>query len=124
MMTPTEFSSRLNARPRTGSAWLSVGVNSSISLAITLARPYTRAMPSPTSRTLPTSLDSTRDRYCWISSDRTDTISSALNLMATSRDEVLLDGFEPRPHRQVHQPVADLELQAADERRIDLLDQH
>src|SRR5438128_12150194 len=81
-------------------------------------------MPSPTSSTLPTSRDSTCARYCWISSVRTDTISSALNLMATSRNQLLFDGCEPRPHGQVHQPVADLDLHAAQKLRIDLLDEH
>src|SRR5262249_38991954 len=119
MMTPTEFSSRLNASPRTF-----VRVNSTISLDMTLEMPYTRAMPSPTSRTLPTSRLSTCARYCWISSVRTDTISSALNLMATSLDELLFDGFEPRPDRQVHQLVAGLDLHPAQEFRIDLFDQH
>src|SRR6476620_6034645 len=49
MMIPTESSSRLNASPSTP-----VLVNSTSSLDITLERPYTCAIPSPTSTTRPT----------------------------------------------------------------------
>ena len=57
MITPTEFSSRLKARPKTSPG------NSTISPDITPDRPYTRAMPSPTSITRPTSRTSMRDWY-------------------------------------------------------------
>src|SRR5437868_2288199 len=80
-------------------------------------------MPSPTSSTLPTSRESTCARYCAISLDRTDTISSALNLMTASRDELVLNRFQARPQRQVEQPVADLDLQAAEQRRVHRLQQ-
>src|SRR4051794_40027448 len=81
-------------------------------------------MPSPTSRTLPTSRESSWERYWPISSVSTETISSALNLMAASRNELVLDRFQARLHRQVEQPVADLDLQAADQVRVHRLDQH
>src|SRR5438270_10147671 len=72
-------------------------------------------MPSPTSRTLPTSRDSTCVRYCSISDRRTDTISSALNLMGTSLDQLVPQGVEAGADGQVHEPVADLQLDAADQ---------
>src|SRR5437763_3155607 len=80
-------------------------------------------MPSPTSSTLPTSRASTCWRYCSISLCRTETISSALNLMAASRDELVLDRFEPRLQRQVVEQVADLDLQPAEQVRVHHFDQ-
>ena len=50
MMTPTDVSSRLKASPLTP-FW-----NVTISPVITPERPWTRAIPSPTSRTRPTSV--------------------------------------------------------------------
>ena len=56
MMTPTLSLSRLKAMPSVPFS------NCTISLARTPARPDTRAMPSPTSRTVPTSTASHRGR--------------------------------------------------------------
>ena len=52
-ITPTLLSSRLRATPLTPFS------NSTSSLAHTLSRPYTRATPSPTSRTMPVSSNDT-----------------------------------------------------------------
>src|SRR3954453_16706542 len=80
-------------------------------------------MPSPTSRTLPTSRLSTCDRYCSISDCSTETISSALNLMRASLDQLLPQGVQARADGQVDQTVADLKLDAADQVGVDGLDQ-
>src|SRR3954471_23451459 len=80
-------------------------------------------MPSPTSRTFPTSWDSTCVRYCSISDRRTDTISSALNLMGTSLDQLVPQGVEAGADGQGHEPVADLDLDAADQFGVDHLGQ-
>src|SRR5947209_8256204 len=72
-------------------------------------------MPSPTSRTRPTSLTSALAPKLWISPLRTETISSALNLMAASLDEMVPDRVQPRPHAAVVQPVGDAHHQAADQ---------
>ena len=58
MMTPTLSSSRLSARPMI--LFPRVSSNSSISWYMAFVRPWTRAMPSPTSRTCPTSSVRTR----------------------------------------------------------------
>src|SRR5947209_7840018 len=80
-------------------------------------------MPSPTSRTSPTSCDST----CWpnslISFWRTRTISSASNRMAASREELILNRFEPGAKGGVDHQVADLQADAAEYGRVDPLDQ-
>src|SRR6516162_4596591 len=72
-------------------------------------------MPSPTSRTLPTSRDSTCSRYVSISDCRTETISSALNLMCASFDQLISNGGETALNRYVNETVADLYLQAPDQ---------
>src|SRR5262249_25107798 len=65
-------------------------------------------MPSPTSSTRPTSRDSSLVRYWSISVFRTETISSALNLMAAFHQDLVFQLFEPGAHRAVVDPVADL----------------
>src|SRR5437868_1122779 len=70
-------------------------------------------MPSPTSSTRPTSRACSLGRYSSISDWRTETISSTLNLMTASRDQLVANGFELRAHRGVVQPVADADGQAA-----------
>src|SRR4051812_50048355 len=102
MMRPTAFSSRLNASPRTP-----VRVNSTSSPAMTLARPYTRAMPSPTSSTRPTSVACRRLLNWLISLERTETISSALNLMGASFQELVRELVEAGLYGGVQIPSAD-----------------
>src|SRR5947209_19479654 len=76
-------------------------------------------MPSPISSTRPTSRTSIWDWYCLISSLRTETISSALNLMATSRENVVANLVELGPHRGVVHHVADADDHAAEQLGID-----
>src|SRR5438105_4467201 len=78
-----------------------------------------RAMPSPTSSTRPTSRASSLARYWSISSRRTETISSALNLITASRDNLFADVGQLRTHRLVVDPVADADDQAPQQIRID-----
>src|SRR5947209_8907838 len=75
-------------------------------------------MPSPTSSTRPSSRTSSLARYWSISDCSTETISSALNLITTSRDDLVanilqlgLDGF-------VIEPIADAYDQAAEQIRV------
>src|SRR3954471_12830753 len=104
MMTATDDSSRLKASPR-----ILVEVNSTISPAMAADRPYTRAMPSPTSRTRPTSRTSCPDPSPLISRVRTETISSGLNFIAAPRQQLIADGIDPVPDRAVEHLVADLD---------------
>src|SRR5262245_44422916 len=78
-------------------------------------------MPSPTSSTRPTSWTSIWPRYCSISVCSTETISSALNLMAGSRDYVGTDCFQLGPDRGVHLQVAHAQDQTAKHVWIDAL---
>src|SRR5436309_571946 len=102
-----------------------------------------RAMPSPTSSTLPTSERSTSVRYLRISSSMTDAISSTLNLMKApwlgslgldvglaamdltrgARVQRLAQMVQARRQAGVDLPPLDLDDEAADHRRIDVLDQ-
>src|SRR5215210_4774893 len=104
MMTATDDSSRLKASPR-----MLVEVNSTISPAMTPDRPYTRAIPSPTSSTRPTSRTSWPDPRPVISRWRTETISSGLNFIAAPRQQLIADGLDPVPDRAVEHLVADLD---------------
>src|SRR5512139_2978590 len=75
MITPTRSSSRLNAMPSAPLA------NSTSSFDCTLVRPLTRAMPSPTSSTSPTSTASTcglNALICEVKSLINDSISAAI----------------------------------------------
>src|SRR5205823_6330643 len=76
-------------------------------------------MPSPTSSTRPTSRASSFERYCSISVCSTETISSALNLMTASQQDVVADGFELGADRAVILPIADANAQAGDQLRLD-----
>src|SRR5436309_15317712 len=76
-------------------------------------------MPSPISSTRPTSRTSIWDWYCLISSLKTETISSALNLMAASRENVVADLVELGPYGRVVHHVADTDDQAAEQLGID-----
>src|SRR5712692_659772 len=81
-------------------------------------------MPSPTSSTRPTSRASSCPRYCSISACNTETISSALNLMTASRNELVPNGVEFGAHGGVIQPIADAHHHAAQKLRIKLRLQH
>src|SRR5207302_8122078 len=78
-----------------------------------------RAMPSPISSTRPTSSALSLSRYCAISFWRTETISSALNLITTSLDELFLNGLEPAADRRIDPPIADLHDHSGDQIGID-----
>src|SRR5437764_1373389 len=79
-----------------------------------------RAMPSPTSSTRPTSRASSLERYWLISVCRTETISSALNLMTASRYDLVPDSFQLGADRGVVQPIADPHDHPAEQLGIDL----
>src|SRR5438552_2600220 len=72
-------------------------------------------MPSPTSRTRPTSLTSRPVPASLISPLRTETISPALNFMGASLDQVGTDRLQVGPGAAVVQPVGDADDQAADQ---------
>src|SRR5438132_355078 len=74
-----------------------------------------RAMPSPTSSTRPTSRASSLERYWSISVWRTETISSALNLITASRDELVSDTLKAGADRAVVEPVADADHQPTEQ---------
>src|SRR5262245_11813622 len=115
MMTPTEFSSRLKATPRTLAS-----VNSTISPAMTPDSPYTRAMPSPTSSTRPTSSTAPVFRPYWlISLTRTDTTSFGFNDMTASLDQLVAEGVQLPEDAGVEAPVAELHDQPAQQVRLD-----
>src|SRR5205085_11064422 len=78
-------------------------------------------MPSPTSRTRPTSRVSSWVRYCSISRCRTETISSALNLMTAHLPQLFAQIEDLGSHRAVEHEVADPQDHAAPELRLDLL---
>src|SRR5256885_5215134 len=77
-------------------------------------------MPSPTSSTRPTSRASSFERYCSISLWSTETISSALNLMTASHQDVVADVFQLGADRAVVLPIADADAHAADQLGLDL----
>src|SRR4051812_40625210 len=119
MITPTDDSSRLNASPRTFSPAPEPS-NSTISPVITPERPWTRAMPSPTSSTTPTSVRVTSAWNCSISCWMTDVISSALNFgIRLPFDQALSELFQTVADRGVVDVVAHLDAQPADQGRVD-----
>src|SRR3954454_22279261 len=120
MITPTDDSSRLNASPRAFSPAPEPS-NSTISPVITPERPWTRAMPSPTSSTRPTSVLVTSAWNCSISRWMTELISSALNFMRLSLDQAMAELLEPAAHRGVVYVVADLDDQPPEQGGIDLV---
>src|SRR4051794_6298931 len=110
--TPTLSSSRLNARPVTP------GSSSSISSATQFSRPWTRAMPSPTCRTAPTSARSVSTWNFSIRSLRIDVISSGRNFIVRSAPcvrQVLAKSFEPAAHARVEPHRSGLEDDASDQ---------
>src|SRR5689334_7849898 len=114
MMTPTDDSSRLSASPLTPLS------KATISPVMMPERPWIRAMPSPTSRTRPTSVRVTSDWNCSISRWMTEVISSALNFMSLSFDQAPSELFEAVAQRGVVHLVADLDDQPAEQAGVDL----
>src|SRR5690242_36227 len=76
-------------------------------------------MPSPTSSTRPISWASIPGRYCSISLVRTEAISSALNLIAASLNQLVPEVSQAGADGTVVHPVADLDHQAAEQVRVD-----
>src|SRR3954451_2966769 len=74
-----------------------------------------RAMPSPTSRTRPTSWTLSFSLYWSISSRRTETISSGLNRMAASLDKFGPHRLQARADAGVVEEIADPDDQAAED---------
>src|SRR5438445_9528791 len=72
-------------------------------------------MPSPTSSTRPTSRASRWARYWSISLWRTETISSALNLMTASLDDLFPDAFQALANGRIVDPVAHADHHAAEQ---------
>src|SRR3954447_21334803 len=103
---PTLSSSRLNASPVTPCS------SSSISSATAFSRPYTRAMPSPTWSTVPTSASSVSTSYCSIRLRRIEAISSGLS--CTGRVLLLLVAYDGRGQflAQAREPAADARVDA------------
>src|SRR5437764_2258564 len=83
-----------------------------------------RAMPSPTSRTRPTSSTPTSLPYWSISFRRTETISSGLNLMAAALDQLIADDVQLMADAGIVEPVAHLHDHTPEQVGIDLLFQH
>src|SRR5262249_42881461 len=81
-------------------------------------------MPSPTSRTRPISRATALPLNWSISLRRTETISSALNRMAASLDELFAEYVQAGPHAGVVDPVVYLHHQAAQEFGFDGRVQH
>src|SRR5262249_51673097 len=82
-------------------------------------------MPSPTSSTRPTSRASSRSPpTLLISCSRTETISSALNLMTASLNQLVPNRLQPAAYGPIVQPVADADHQAAQQIGIDAGFQH
>src|SRR4051794_29338196 len=75
-------------------------------------------MPSPTSRTRPTSAVSILSRYPVICSVSTETISFGLNLMTTSREELVANIVNACADGGVQLLVANSNLQSSQQRRI------
>src|SRR5436190_16441573 len=81
-------------------------------------------MPSPTSSTRPTCLVSSFFSYCWISLCRTETISSALNLMTASFDQLIAKVVQSSANGGIVNRVADAHLEPAQQGGIDVQHQH
>src|ERR1700688_2982356 len=77
-------------------------------------------MPSPTSRTWPTSLVASCPLKSSISFWRTEAISSALNFMETPLPDAFAQLRDARDQRAIVDGIGDPDHNSADERRIDL----
>src|SRR5438094_4551030 len=116
MIAETVSSSRLNARPNVSRP------KSRSSEAMHPARPWMRAMPSPTSTTVPTSTDSAFPSKRWICALMMSVISELFAISLSSRlaaRELAGQALELRAQRCVDETVADLHARAADEPRVD-----
>src|SRR5690606_27293263 len=92
---------------------------STISPAWTLSRPNTRAMPSPTDRTEPTSETSASSPKLAICDLRMAEISAARISMGLRSLQGEFEGVELRTQRSIEQTGTDLHLDAAQKGRID-----
>src|SRR3954452_20917399 len=110
---PTSSSSRLNARPTTPCS------SSSISIATAFSRPYRRAMPSPTCRTVPTSARSVSTSYCSIRCLRIDVISSGRSFKSSYPYEFVSQSFQSSADSRVDPHRPRLQDHPADQVRID-----
>ena len=102
MTAPTVSSSRFSARPRT----LDLG-NSSSSLAMALERPQIRAMPSPTSMTVPDVLRGNRlvESLYLLLEDAADLFPAYGHSVVSSMDDPLVCGRAPRGAYYTVSPV-------------------
>src|SRR5262245_8542948 len=107
MAAPMESSSRLSTCPCTPPS------NSSISAAMALERPWMRAMPSPTSSTVPTSETSSWLRYSSICLRMTEAISSDLIFIAAAPHHGVAEALQPAAQRAVVDRVPDAEHEPA-----------
>src|SRR3954449_9153221 len=115
--TPTLSSSRLKARPVTP------GSSSSISSATQFSRPWTRAMPSPTCSTAPTSARLDSVSKFSIRSFRIDVISSGRSFiwfLAPRVRQFVSETFEAAAHTGVDAHRTGLEDDASDQIWVDL----
>src|SRR5579885_3027342 len=114
--TPTLSSSRLNAIPTT--PWSS----SRSSRATQFSSPCTRAMPSPSWSTVPTSARSVSTSNSSIRRRRIDVISSGRSFIpgsAPCRRELLAETLEPAAHARVEPHRSGLEDDPPDQVRVD-----
>src|SRR6185503_11160143 len=113
--TPTLSSSRLSATPVTSAP------RSSISPATQFSCPYTRAMPSPISSTVPTSARSVSTSASAIRCFRIDVISSGRSFKTFSLavDQFFTELVEPAAHTRVGPHGAGLDDDAADDVGVD-----
>src|SRR6201999_1847598 len=112
--SPTLSRSRFRAMPLTPAAG-----NSTISPAWTLSRPKTRAMPSPTDSTWPTSETSASSPKLAIWDLRMAEISAARISMVLRSLEGEFQGVELRLERGVEQTGADPHLDPAEDGGVD-----
>src|SRR5918996_1317985 len=126
---PTLSSSRLKAMPTTPCS------SSSRSRATQFSSPWTRAMPSPTCNTVPTSERSVSTSNSWMRSLRIAVISSGLSFtlsplgawhpqgawppLSSCRCQFVSQALEAAADAAVGAERADLQDDAADQRRVD-----
>src|SRR5439155_19680373 len=78
-----------------------------------------RAIPSPTSRTVPTSARSVSTSYCSIRCFRIDVISSGLSFNVSSPHELVSQSLQSAPDARVDAQRACLQDDPADQVRVD-----
>src|SRR6476619_105249 len=114
--TPTLSSSRLKAIPTTPCS------NSSRSSETQFSSPWTRAMPSPTCSTVPTSDRSVSTSYCSIRDLRIEVISSGRSFTFSPSlpgDELVAEALQTAAHTGVHAQRTCLQDHAADQLGVD-----